>query len=438
MRYAPRVAGAGAAGKRRGAAVLSLLGLAALGLWLAVGIAPTAEVRLYDFEGYWSAARVVLSGDTQDLYAPERKWFTNLPVLAWLLAPLGRLDYALAWRVFWGVQVACFALSFAVSLLLLARHFPPLTAGRALVVGAVLVCFAPVLERCLAQGQSTPLVALLLALFHLLHREGWRRTAGTLLGIACLVKIPPLVLVAGLALRRRLEAALTATLVVLAGVAVSALAFGPELLGQYADRVILDNLGRAQAAFNNQSLEGAFMRVFTAKSLVDWDTTARPLAVTAALLASLLGLGAWLWLRGGRALVWPGATPRDDDPVRGSFELELALGSALMLLFLPVAWIHYYLLLAVPLAVLPAWWVARRVPVTWGAALLLAAGLWLASGSEVRGNHYYGLYHDEPSFRLRQNAQPLGAVLIVLGLSVPLAEIARREQNPKRAHGQQR
>jgi len=180
------------------------------------------------------------------------------------------------------------------------------------------------------------------------------------------------------------------------------------------------------------------MRAFTAKSLVDWDTVARPLAVTAALLASLLGLGALLWRRGGRVLAWPAAAPQDDDPERGSLELELALGSALMLLFLPVAWIHYYLLLAVPLAVLPAWWVARRIPVTWGAALLLAAGLWLASGSEVRGNHYYGRHHEERSFRLRQNAQPLGAVLIVLGLSVPLAEIARREQNPKRAHGQQR
>ncbi len=428
MRYDSGVVGAGTAGARRGGTLLALLGLAALVLWLAVGIAPTAEVRLNDFEGYWGAARVVLSGDTRDLYAPERKWFTNLPVVAWALAPLGRLDYEAAWRLFWGLQAACFALSFGVALVLVARHFPPLTARRALVVGAVLTSFAPVLERSLAQGQSTPLVVLLLALFHLLHREGWRRTAGALLGVACLVKIPPLVLVVGLGLRRRLEAALAATAVVAAGVAVSALAFGPELLGQYADRVIFDNLGGAQAAFNNQSLDGAFMRVLSTKSLVDWDTTARPLAVSAALLASLLGMGILLWLRGGRTLVWPAAPPRDDDPGRGSLELELALGAALMLLFLPVIWIHYYLLLAVPLAVLPAWWSARRIPIRWATAILLVLGLWLASGSEVRGNHYYGRHRDEWSFRLHQNAQPLGAVLIVLGLSAPLAEIARRER----------
>ena len=405
-----------------------MLGLLALAVWLGLGIAPTTEVRLNDFEGYWEAGRVVLAGDADDLYAPDHKWFTNLPVVAWALAPLARLPYGDAWRVFWGIQATCFVLAFGALVVLLARHFPPLTLPRAFVVGVVLACFAPVLERTLAQGQSTSLVALLLVLFHLLHREGWQRTAGVLLGLACLVKIPPLVLVAWLGLRRRLPAALAATAVVGAGVGISALAFGPELLAQYADRVILDNLGRTQAAFNNQSLEGAYMRAFTAKSLVDWDTVTRPLGVTLALLASLLGLGALIWRSGGGSFAWPTEPPRDDDPVCGSFELELALVSALMLLFLPVVWIHYYLLLAAPLAILPAWWSARQLPVRWGVSVLLVAGLWLASGSEVRGNHYYGRHHESWQFRIQQNAQPLGAVLLVLGLCAPLAEIARRQR----------
>ena len=172
------MAGVQGAGRRRATGGLALLGLLALGGWLGAGIAPTTEVRLNDFEGYWEAGRVVLAGDTEDLYAPDHKWFTNLPVVAWALVPLGRLDYDEAWHVFWGIQATCFAVTFAALLVLLARHFPPLTPGRAFVVGAVLACFAPVLERTLAQGQSTPLVALLLVLFHLLHREGWRRTAG--------------------------------------------------------------------------------------------------------------------------------------------------------------------------------------------------------------------------------------------------------------------
>ena len=58
--------------------------------------------------------------------------------------------------------------------------------------------------------------------------------------------------------------------------------------------------------------------------------------------------------------------------------------------------------------------------------LLLAAGLWLASGSEVYGNHYYGRHEHEPGFRLTQNLQPLGAVLLVLGFGGPLAAIAEK------------
>ena len=112
---------------------------------------------------------------------------------------------------------------------------------------------------------------------------------------------------------------------------------------------------------------------------------------------------------------------------------ELAIGAALLVLVFPVVWIHYYLFLAVPCAVLPFWWKARRLPVGVASALLLAAGLWLASGSEVYGNHYYGRHQHEPGFRLAQNLQPLGAVLLLLGLGGPLAANAdERRRNSVR------
>ena len=75
--------------------------------------------------------------------------------------------------------------------------------------------------------------------------------------------------------------------------------------------------------------------------------------------------------------------PRKHDsevsfPLKGQKNSDLALGSALMLLFLPVAWIHYYLLLAAPLAILPAWWVARRMHRDWDvrAHLTMESELW--------------------------------------------------------------
>jgi len=401
-----------------------LLGLA----HFAASLPPTAAVQRNDFEGYWSAGRAVHSGESARLYEPERKWFTNLPVVAWALAPLGALDYPRAWSVFWWLQVASLAASAGVTLLLIARHYGPLSGPRALVAVAILLCFAPVARRSLVLGQSTPLVVLLLALFQLAHHEGWRKLGGALLGLACLVKIPPLLWIAGLAARRRLDAAGVALAVVALGVGVSLAGFGPERVAEYAQRVIVDNAGRSQAAFNNRSLEGAFMRLLTDRGLVDWDTVPRPAGVTLAWAASVgLLLGALAW-RGGATLLWPAPRAGPLQPQRDSLDLELAIGAALMVLVFPVVWIHYYLFLMVPLAVLPAWWRAQGLPIGVVTALLLAAGLWLASGSAVHGNHVYGRHQHELGFRLAQNLQPLGAALLVLGLCGPLAAIAERER----------
>jgi hypothetical protein len=155
--------------------------------------------------------------------------------------------------------------------------------------------------------------------------------------------------------------------------------------------------------------------------------------VTLCLAGSLAGL-AWLLLRReGWILLWPREAPRDDDPRNDSLELEFALGTALMLLVFPVVWIHYYLFLAVPLALLPFWWSRVGLPWRSWSVVLLVAGTWLASGTEVPGNLEVGARSGETLFRLVQSAQPLGALLLVLGLSVPLAELARREGADARA-----
>ena len=410
-------------------------GVALLALLVHFGLSlpETAAVRLNDFEGYWGAARALAEGAPEQLYDSDRKWFTNLPVVAWMLTPLAALDYERAWQLFWALQVASLAASFGVVLLLLARHFPPLTAARALAVAMLLLCFAPVMRRCLVLGQATPFVVLLLALFQLAVHEGWRKLGGALLGLACLIKIPPLLLVFGLVLRRRLDVAGAALAVVGLGIALSFAGFGGELVEQYAQRVIVDNLGRAEAAFNNRSLGGVFMRLLTDRSLLEWDTVPRPFGVTLAVWGSAAGLLGWLLWRGGRSLVWPARAPQLEPPERDTFDLELAIGAALLVLVFPVVWIHYYLFLAVPCAVLPFWWKARRLPVGVVSALLLLAGLWLASGSEVYGNHYYGRHQHEPGFRLAQNLQPLGAMLLLLGFGGPLAAIAgNRRRTPVR------
>ena len=54
--------------------------------------------------------------------------------------------------------------------------------------------------------------------------------------------------------------------------------------------------------------------------------------------------------------------------------------------------------------------------------------LFLASGFDSHPNDWYQARDGDLLFRMRQNLQPLGAFLILVGLSFPLAEIHRRIQ----------
>jgi hypothetical protein len=410
---------------QRALQIFCLLALAGLWIHFAQTLPATYAVQLNDFPAYYSGAMVVAEGEPERLYGTEFKWFTNLPVVTLLLTPLTLLEYADAWRLFWWIQVASYAATFALLLFGIHRHFGPLTPARALLAGAIFLPFAPLLRRCLALGQTTPMMVLVFALVWLVYREGWPRLTGGLLGFICVVKIPPMLLLPLLALRRRLDVAGVALAVVAAGVVLSWLVFGGELLGEYAERVIWDNFGRSQAAFNNRSLDGFFMRAFSDQKLADWVPVPRPPLVSAGVLGVALALGVLL-LRCGRGFLWPAAAPRDDDPYTGSLELEIALGVVLMLLLFPVVWIHYYLFLAVPLTLLPFWWEQRGLPRTPWLVALLVAGAWLASGFESHANAYYAAREHELGFRLALNLQTLGALLLAVGLAFPLAEMSRR------------
>ena len=404
---------------------LALLLLVALWLRFFVSLPSTYVVQLNDFPAYYGAGQLAAAHQLDRLYTAEFKWFTNIPLVAQLFRPLGALDYPDAWRLFWWMQVVSYVASFGILVWAIRRYFPPLDLPRALLAGIIFLSFAPILRRCLALGQTTPMMVLLFALIYVSIREGHRRSAGLLLGVLCLIKIPPMLLIPLLLLRRRFDVGLTALAVVVAGFAASWLVFGPELMQHYANRVIWENFGRSEAAFNNQSLDGAFMRLFTDRGLADWTTVPRPGAVTAGVVICALAIAALLWSRAPSFLV-PRERPGDDDPERGSLELEIALGIALMVLLFPVVWIHYYLFLAVPMTLLPFWWHARRLPGPAWVVALLVAGIFLASGFESHSNSFYSARETELAFRLLQNLQPLGALCLVAGLSWPLAQIGSR------------
>jgi hypothetical protein len=418
----------GRSGVRAAVRVASGLAIAALWLNFAFSLPAVHQVRTNDFPAYWAAGRTLLADQPERLYSPDWKWFTNLPIVAFLCVPLALLEYETAWEVMWWISIVSFVGTFGMLLYAANRHFPPLDLERAALATVVFLAFAPVMRRCLTLGQTTPLLVLSLCAVYLLMRAGWERTAGILLGVICVIKIPPMLLLPLLLLRRRFTVAVPAMAVVAAAIALSWLVFGDELMQQYADRVIWDNFGRVHAAFNNQSIDGALMRILSQQGLADWVPVPRP--THERLIAyALLALVATLLLNRGRGLLLPRRAPRDDDPRSGSLELELGLGIALMVLVFPIVWIHYYLFLVVPLTLLPLWWSARgELGNVWWVALLFAVGTWLAGGADTYENSWYAARSSEDLLRWQLNRQPLGALLLVVSFALPLREIARRQR----------
>jgi hypothetical protein len=128
---------------------------------------------------------------------------------------------------------------------------------------------------------------------------------------------------------------------------------------------------------------------------------------------STYGAIALLLYRRGRALVWPARSPERAPLDAGALAIELGLGMTLMLLVIPIVWVHYYLFLAVPLTLLPFWWQQRGLGWRWPAIALFAVGTWLVSGFDVPlllevASQPAGLVQ-----RLEHNTQTLGAVLLV-------------------------
>ncbi|MDP6977371.1 MAG: glycosyltransferase family 87 protein [Myxococcota bacterium] len=409
-------------------------------LWLFVSSLPATQVvRENDLPAYYNAGLLVASERTDLLYGdtfrPRHNRFTNLPIIAPLFVPLAKLDYASAWQLFWWLQVLSFAATAAVLLFAVHRHLSPLTPARAAVLLTIWAAFIPTLHRCLVLGQSTPMLVFVFALFYLACRYGRKGLGGVLLGVVCLMKIPPMLLLPLLAARRRMTTAGIAFSMWLAAVVLSALVFGPDTLTRFAQTVIFDNAGGAIATFNNQSLDGAWMRLLSDKGLTDWKPTPRPFLVSLADLASIVVLAVVL-LRSGRTLLWPREVPDDSDPTRGSLEVELLIGVLVMVLVFPVVWIHYYLFAMVPLALVPFWIERQGLPHARWRIASYAIGVLCVGCVAVYGNVYYEAREGEAGFRALQNLRPLGALLLLATVLPAIGAAARGgSANDARADG---
>jgi len=276
-----------------------------------------------DFDqGYYPGAQAIVHNPAE-LYrvranAPAN--FVNLPLVAWLFVPFTVLPLQEAGRLLLFLNI----IISAICLWLIQRR---VTCGPALrwAITAIFVTSGPLLNG-INLGQTTPLVLLMLLLAERSFHKNNEIHAGIWLGICALIKVPLLLLIPYLAVRKywRAFSAAAALVFILAGISI--VCYGWDLHATYFDLVFRANMGTAIAAHNSQSIDSFLARIATHASLWSW----RSIPLSPGLIAAK-----WLILAGMlMALLRVFLNQRN-------LLSEACAVLCMSLLISPIYWIHY-------------------------------------------------------------------------------------------------
>jgi alpha-1,2-mannosyltransferase len=297
------------------------------------------------FKAYYSAGEAVLTDEVAALYREGAEvTFVNMPILAFLFAPLARLDDPDAGWIFLALGLTAALASWAI-LARIGRY----RASSAALLAFIFLVNGPMVNS-LREGNTTHFLLLLLTLVLLLWRAGWDYSAGLVLGFCALFKLPLLLFGAYFLLRRRWR-------ILAGGATMAALIIGLSLwlfgLATHVAwyRVCVEPFMQGVIpAFNVQSIDAFLLRLSTGAALLqDWLPMPLPpvyRAVRTILLLAIYGAAVALIWRGGRREPLPRVS--GDLSARDLIEFSLVLTIALVTS--PLAWTHYYLLLLLPWA----------------------------------------------------------------------------------------
>jgi hypothetical protein len=292
--------------------------------------------------------------------APFAAHYKYPPLFAALIEPLRPLGFRRAARVWLVFLEACYAAAFV----LLCRTFGLSFRSPAFYAATITVLvFQPSLDS-LGGGQLDALLLLLLTAAWMSLAAGRESAGGPPIALAAMLKVYPGLMAAHLVVRRRWRAAAACLASAIGLLALSVLLAGWPAHSEFFTGVLPANAA-GTAWVENQSLFAFFARAF-----VD-GTVGGPGKATSAPAAAVLAAVA-------------GAAVLALTLVAGAFAREeAALFGALIaavLQALPVAWIHYEVILLIPLFDLLARQSKAGDPAA-GAALLVATAL-LAFGNQ--------------------------------------------------------
>lgn len=295
------------------------------------------------------------------------------PTSVFLALPFVWLDFESAFLATNLVSLAALAYSIRIVMRELGIAFGP--SCYAPTMALAVTCY-PLLEHLL-QGQLGLYLSVLLLGAWACERNGRRRAAGLLIGLAAAVKFFPLFLLAFFAWRRRWEV-LTAGLASAAvSTAVTACVLGKQAYIDYF-LAVLPRVAWFRVGWTNPSILGFFSRLFDPlpnhPDNLWWKT--EPLVQSTALMilgygvASIVLVASFAWF-----------ASRLED--RREQDLGFGLAMVCMVLLSPVAWEHYLVLMILPLALVWVELPSAGAPVR-KAAFLTVVTLFWASPRGVR------------------------------------------------------
>lgn len=320
-------------------------------------------------KAYWKAGHAVLSGPQNLIEAFDLKMgteaFVNIPIVAYLFAPLGLLDARSAGFLFSALGIPVMG----ITVWLLAKTFR-LSARSTAILILAFSTFGP-LYYSFRQGNTSHLAIPALLAGILLVRARKDFLAGVIYGAAAVFKLPLLLVGVYYFLRGRFGVAMGGAAVLAVTGVLSLLVFGWDMHVLWYEVCVAPFGKNPIPAFNAQSIAATFAKFELSPDMLNvWRVhEVSPLAG-----ALSRGINAALVL-GAALVIWRGRRLTSKETLDG----ELIIMVVLACLLSPLSWSHYYAWLVIPFAFLLAkaeeGLLGRRALVVLGASWLLSAPL---------------------------------------------------------------
>ena len=276
-------------------------------------------------------------GDELSLQIDSINRTDETPTFLMCFEPLTLLSPTTAYWTWIGIITAAFVVAFYVLLISFSRCTPSL----ALLIGALAVSYPPFRDQMMF-AQSQALMLCLVALSMLAARRSHDEIAGGVIGLAALLRAYPFLLLGYFASRRRWSAVSSALLVMCAGGILTLVVAGAKNSFGFVSVWVRGPSGSgywpnlpgnvAIAAFVARAFHGFSSGPYSPGSSVS------QIATVVICDVSVLALSVWSSTR----------APEEEDHELRTFPVWIVA----MVLLSPVAWIHYMVLLYVPLVMI--------------------------------------------------------------------------------------